>query len=124
VIPFPFRLWCVLCCRVAPVLVCGVLYGACFPVAPEWTTAWIYRPSLVGLVTLAILGGLFSIPLVCGKLGTRCPFCGRWGTVSGDKRRLWIWCDDCEIVTVHGLFLTFRRSSGDPDHDGDLTDDQ
>ena len=99
----PFRVWYYLAKVAGPILLGAVGFGLALPRNPVATV--IYRPALFCLIALCLTGALLGGALAFGRLRMRCPFCGRYGLVGGNKEDgLWLYCDDCGCVHGAGIF--------------------
>lgn len=109
----PFRLWYYLVQVVFPLLFVTVFLGMALP--DSVVTGAVYRPALIGLIVLGVVGGLLGIALAAGRLRMRCPFCGRYGAVGGSKSAgLWLDCNGCGLVHGAGPLRMWLVRDGAP----------
>ncbi|HEX8910786.1 MAG TPA: hypothetical protein VF796_00405 [Humisphaera sp.] len=101
----PYRLWHVIGKLGVPLLLAMTAGGAAlFHFHPGEGTAWLFVAPLALLVAVGGLGAYFGLLLTLGRLRMRCPFCGLYGPVGGNKRDgAYMNCMRCGYVHTAGF---------------------
>jgi len=113
----PFRIWFYLTKVGGPILF-GIIFATFFSESDSLLGRVNFVAKCV-LVSLCLIGAFMGILMVVGRLRMGCPFCGKSGSVGGNKRDgMWMKCDSCGFVRGSGPFgLTIVRE--EIDHDAD-----
>jgi hypothetical protein len=98
-----FGFWIKLC-ALCPVFFLLLFVGVFFPHSKVVNLMVLAGISF--FVPLCAAGAVMGFFLVLKRLFFRCPFCSaKSPVVAGDKRRLWIECPDCGLIS--GTYLRF-----------------
>jgi hypothetical protein len=100
-----FRTWFTLTKIIWPLMIVGILCHALGLAYPDFGGAVVltgfFAASVMLFTALGILGAVMCILMFLGEVRMRCPFCGAFGTVGGDKENgVWMTCHTCGYI--HG----------------------
>lgn len=95
----PFKLWLYLA-KVGSFVLFAILFATFIAPADSILGRMRFIATCI-LILLGLIGAFMGVLMVVGKLKMRCPFCGKSGTVGGNKEDgMWMECESCGYI--HG----------------------